>query len=610
MSFSKPSCSKKRSIDDEHRVFNKKWELQYFFCENNNRVLCLICNQVLAVPKEYNLRRHFQTLHGEKYESLQGQLRVDKLNKLKSNLKGQQSVFQRLVIQTTDNVKVSYILSKLIAENSKPFTDGLFIKECIVKTAQCICPENVNAFHDISLSPNTVASRIDEMSSDIKEQLIQKSTEFLYFSLAIDESTDVTDVAQLAVFIRGVDDNLRTTEELLKLIPMHDTTKAEDIFNEIKVLFEEEKLSWLKLASLVTDGAPAMASPKNGVVGKIKDKLIEDGSVTPFVHFHCILHQGALCGRVLKVENILKPVVKIINYIRSRSLNHRQFTTFLKDIGCEHSDILYHSHIRWLSCGRVLKRFWELRHEIKLFLETKNQDTSLFNDPKLLQDLAFSTDITGYLNDLNIKLQGQNKLINHMIDNVKAFQRKLQLWEMHLKSKNFVHFPTLKAASEDGFQINFEYFSTKISMLKEDFAMRFECFNDMENIFNIFVSPFSCSVDNAPEDIQLELIDFQCDSFLKEKFSSHNLQEFYHYVSKDKYKNIHKLAARVLSFFGTTYCCEQLFSRMNQVKSVERNKLSDTHLSSVLRLACSKDISPNIDKLVSQKRVQVSGQIK
>ena len=147
---------------------------------------------------------------------------------------------------------------------------------------------------------------------------------------------------------------------------------ADDIFNKIKLMVEEEKLSWLKLACFVTDGAPAMASTKNGVVRKIKEKIIDEVSVIPFVHFHCIIHQGALCGHVLKVDNILKPVVKIINYIRSKSLNHRQFATFLKDIGCEHSDILYHSQIRWLSCERVLKRFWDLRHEIKMFLESKN----------------------------------------------------------------------------------------------------------------------------------------------------------------------------------------------------------------------------------------------
>jgi len=42
--------------------------------------------------------------------------------------------------------------------------------------------------------------------------------------LSVDESTDITNTAQLAIFILGVFDNFDVTEELLDLIPMADTT--------------------------------------------------------------------------------------------------------------------------------------------------------------------------------------------------------------------------------------------------------------------------------------------------------------------------------------------------------------------------------------------------
>jgi hypothetical protein len=42
----------------------------------------------------------------------------------------------------------------------------------------------------------------------------------------MNESTDVNDVAQLAVFIWGCDSKFVITEELLELITMHDTTTA------------------------------------------------------------------------------------------------------------------------------------------------------------------------------------------------------------------------------------------------------------------------------------------------------------------------------------------------------------------------------------------------
>ena len=46
----------------------------------------------------------------------------------------------------------------------------------------------------------------------------------IFFSNALDESTDLSNTAQLAIFIRGVDDDFNVTEELLELVPKKGTT--------------------------------------------------------------------------------------------------------------------------------------------------------------------------------------------------------------------------------------------------------------------------------------------------------------------------------------------------------------------------------------------------
>jgi len=51
------------------------------------------------------------------------------------------------------------------------------------------------------------------------------------FSVALDQSTDISEVAQLAIFIRDVDETLSATREFLGLVPMMDTTRANGIFN-------------------------------------------------------------------------------------------------------------------------------------------------------------------------------------------------------------------------------------------------------------------------------------------------------------------------------------------------------------------------------------------
>ena len=56
--------------------------------------------------------------------------------------------------------------------------------------------------------------RIEDIAENITEQLCHKAMQFSYYSIAIDESTDFTDMAHLLVFIRGIDDNFNVSEEL------------------------------------------------------------------------------------------------------------------------------------------------------------------------------------------------------------------------------------------------------------------------------------------------------------------------------------------------------------------------------------------------------------
>ena len=97
------------------------------------------------------------------------------------------------------------------------------------------------------------------------------------------------------------------------------------------------------------------------------------------------------------------------NPIRARGLNHRQFKAFLEDLESEHWDVLFHSRARWLSLGKVLRRVWELREEIMMFLEMKSIQcdfcTSIVDEEWRL-DFKFASNIMEKLNELNVKLQG------------------------------------------------------------------------------------------------------------------------------------------------------------------------------------------------------------
>ena len=79
------------------------------------------------------------------------------------------------------------------------------------------------------------------MSCHLEDAFVENVNKFSCFSLALDESMDINDTAQLAVFIRGVTDDFEI-KELLDLVSMKSTTTGGDITE--KVLKISEKFHW------------------------------------------------------------------------------------------------------------------------------------------------------------------------------------------------------------------------------------------------------------------------------------------------------------------------------------------------------------------------------
>ncbi|XP_071059499.1 general transcription factor II-I repeat domain-containing protein 2A-like [Pseudochaenichthys georgianus] len=407
------------------------------------------------------------------------------------------------------------------------------------------------------------------------------------------------------MYVRGVDDKFEATEELLTVKPMHGQTTAQEIFQQLCDAIADIGLPWKRFVGITTDGAPSMTGRKNGLVALVQRKLEEEA-----IALHCIIHQQALCSKCLKFDNVMSVVVKCINHIRSRGLKHRQFRAFLEEIESEYEDGLYFTEVRWLSRGHVLKRFFELRTELNVFmLEKGGMAVPELSDPKWLMDLAFLVDITQELNALNKKLQGQGQLVSAAYDNVKAFSTKLVLWKAQLPRKNLYHFPACKALMDKGTAFSGEKYVDAIVKLQEEFDQRFADFKTHRTTFQMFADPFSFDVENVPGVLQMQLIDRQCNSELKAKFREVN-------GKADKLGQfIRELSPPSLSFPGCSsgpcaflgaHMCEQLFSTMNFNKSKFRSRLTDEHLQAILRVSTASSLKPNVAQLCERKRCQVS----
>lgn len=68
------------------------------------------------------------------------------------------------------------------------------------------------------------------------------------------------------------------------------------------------------------------------------------------------------------LKSVLDQSVNIVNTIKTKALNTRLLKALCEEMGSEHTKLLFHTEVRWLSRGKVLTRLFELRDEVMLFL--------------------------------------------------------------------------------------------------------------------------------------------------------------------------------------------------------------------------------------------------
>lgn len=102
----------------------------------------------------------------------------------------------------------------------------------------------------------------------------------------------------------------------------------------------------------------------------------------------------------------------------------------------------------------------------------------------------FFVDFTQRLNDLGIKLQGDNKIITSMLDTTQAFQIKLAIFNREIMNKNSNYFPKfiweLEFMEPDIINL-IQEFSSIIEISMNEFSTRFTQFREFEETMKIVI---------------------------------------------------------------------------------------------------------------------------
>lgn len=607
LSQESPESTSKDAIKKPKPQPNRKYDetyLQFGFIikpgtENSDNPIpqCVICLETLSNQsmKPSLLKRHQSTKHTE----LVGKP-IEFFQRKSVICKKGSTCMTNFVNTDTNLIKASYLASFRIAKEGKPHTIGetLLLPAARDMVQAVLGEKSAKEIQKVPLSNNTVKRRIDDMSSNIEETLALQLQECTYFALQIDESTDVTNMAQLLVFVR-YDYHEEIKEEFLFCKPLESNTKAENIFSVIDNYLSKIGVPWKKCVGICTDGAKAMYGHLTGLAAKVK-KVARKCKRT-----HCVIHREALASKDMpeSLHTVLKDAVKVINFIKARALNSRIFTLLCEDMGGKFKTLLLHTEVRWLSRGKILTRIFELRSEVFMFLSEKNNEMkNFFSDDKWLSRLAYLADIFDRLNILNMGLQGPSTTAFSANDKILSFKRKLTLFSSQAVNNDFSSFPTLASFLEDNELTPMEDLVPDIiehlELLKNSFE---KYFPDDFTKYDWIRNPFSEKVAQAQEVTAKEaFIEMTSDSSMKDAFKSKPLHSFW-MGTKSEYPSLFQQAVRFLIPFVTTYMCESGFSELLYTKNKYRNRLS---VEEDLRVKLST-IQPDFEALIENKQQHV-----
>jgi 17beta-estradiol 17-dehydrogenase/3beta-hydroxysteroid 3-dehydrogenase/mitotic-spindle organizing protein 1 len=141
-------------------------------------------------------------------------------------------------------------------------------------------------------------------------------------------------------------------------------------------------------------------------------------------------------------------------------------------------------------------------------------------------------------------------------------------------------------------------YASAVADLRTELSNSFTDFKSNKKSMHFFSTPFSVPTNDVPGNMQMEIIEPQCNSGLKEKYSDVRLFDFYSkYIDRITFPAINSHTLKMVSHFGSNYLCEHLYTRMKHVHSNSRTRITKTHLENSLRIDTSQ-AKADIDRSV------------
>ncbi|KAF7658049.1 hypothetical protein LDENG_00018290 [Lucifuga dentata] len=182
-----------------------------------------------------------------------------------------------------------------------------------------------------------------------------------------------------------------------------------------------------------------------------------------------------------------------------------------------------------------------------------------------------------------------------------SFREDDKITILYIPDKELLHFPKLRALTTTDPSL-LQHFSHRMLVevleeLREEFETRFSDITEYKDVLNFVENPFHVDVSSlipaitklcpaSRSTLESEIVELQANDILKAELRA-GVGHFWSLVLESDFPTLKPFALKVMSFFVSTYTCESTFSAMNTIKRKQINRLSNTHLDCLTRIATS-----------------------
>lgn len=338
-----PAKKKKYNIH-----FRKEWKLSYPWIEEDQTITqgkkCSVC----CVPIYGNLSHIVRHANSD--------LHKKKADIAKSTLK-----MSNFALPNCEEMRISSSAKELeirlclfVAEHNLPFASLDHLNQCVktVKDSKIISKMCINRQKGQKI--------IRSVTGPQNCKSIANAANTQYYSIIIDESTDVSMNKNLAVVIRIFTQKCR--DRFLDFAPVADSS-SDGIFNGLLKVLKDHNISTKNLLGFAADNCNVMMGKRNGVQAKLKEvcpKIFINGDVC---HNLNLSSEAA----ALELPNKIAKLIQDINHHFCHSASRKaDFLKFQQDFGSELHVILRFSSTRWLS-RQVSFIYNHIHNEVKFY---------------------------------------------------------------------------------------------------------------------------------------------------------------------------------------------------------------------------------------------------